>query len=144
MNGRRGTYQAQYSGQSNLLIPAGGSLIKPAFRLSGAVPALKTNHEGLNTSALTNNQLSGYGYDTAGNMISNGSATYFYDAENRLITAGGMSYVYDGGGNRVEKCTQGTTPGTCASGATGTLYWRGTSADPQAEWRYATSGPQRQ
>ena len=45
----------------------------------------KTYHESLNTSAGTNNQLSGFGYDAAGNMTSNGSTSYVYDAENRLI-----------------------------------------------------------
>jgi len=72
-------------------------------------------------------------YDAAGNMTVDGSATYFYDAENRLIATAGTSYIYDGDGNRVEKCTEGTTPGTCSSVATGTMYWRGTSPDPQAE-----------
>ena len=43
----------------------------------------------------------------------------------RLIATGGMSYIYDGDGKRVEKCTQGTTAGTCATNATSTLYWRG-------------------
>ena len=94
----------------------------------------KTNAEpSFNFSALTSNQLSGFGYDAAGNMTSNTPTTYVYDAENRLIATGGTSYVYDGDGNRVEKCTEGTTPGQCASGATGTLYWRGTGGDPQAE-----------
>lgn len=93
----------------------------------------KTYSEGLNTSAFANNQLSGFGYDAAGNLSSNLSLTYVYDAENRLIAAGGMSYIYDGDGNRVEKCTEGSTPGTCASGATGTLYWWGTGTAPQAE-----------
>jgi RHS repeat-associated protein len=93
----------------------------------------KTYYEPLSTSANTNNQLSGYGYDSAGNMTSNGSASYVYDAENRLIATAGYSYVYDGDGQRVEKCTQGATPGTCASGATGTLYWRGLSSDPLSE-----------
>ena len=93
----------------------------------------KTNHEGLNTTAGTNNRLSGYGYDAAGNMTSNGSASYVYDAENRLIATAGTSYIYDGDGNRVEKCTEGSTPGTCSSGATGTLYWRGMADDPEAE-----------
>src|SRR5271166_4227618 len=36
----------------------------------------KTHSEGLNTSAGTNNQLAGFGYDAAGNMISNGSISY--------------------------------------------------------------------
>jgi RHS repeat-associated protein len=62
-----------------------------------------------------------------------GSTAYVYDAENRLIATGGFSYLYDGDGQRVEKCTEGTTPGSCASGATGTLYWRGTNSDPLTE-----------
>jgi RHS repeat-associated protein len=93
----------------------------------------KSNHESLSQSALSNNQLTGFTYDAAGNMTVSGSETYTYDAENRLIATAGTSYVYDGDGDRVEKCTEGTTPGTCASGATGTMYWRGTSSDPQVE-----------
>ena len=72
-------------------------------------------------------------YDAAGNMISNASVSYTYDAENRLIATAGMSYLYDGDGERVEKCTQGTTPGTCATNATGTLYWTGTTSDAYGE-----------
>jgi hypothetical protein len=56
----------------------------------------KTNYEPLSVSAGTNNQLSGFGYDAAGNMASNGTTTYTYDAENRLIATAGMSYIYDG------------------------------------------------
>ena len=85
----------------------------------------KTNTEPLSTSATVQNRLTGFGYDAAGNMISNGTATYTYDAENRLIATAGISYIYDGDGKRVEKCTQGTTAGTCSSTATGTLYWPG-------------------
>ncbi|HZP17858.1 MAG TPA: hypothetical protein VFB00_07835, partial [Terriglobales bacterium] len=44
-------------------------------------------------------------------------------AKTRLTTAGGATYIYDGDGNRVEKCTAGTTAGTCAASPTGTLYW---------------------
>jgi len=66
-----------------------------------------------------------YTYDAAGNIIKNGTTTYTYDAENRLIAipTAHISYVYDGDGNRIEKCTEGTTPGTCSSTATGTFYW---------------------
>jgi RHS repeat-associated protein len=85
-------------------------------------------HESLSTSATTNNQLAAFVYDAAGNLIQNGTTTYTYDAENRLISTnanGSYSYFYDGEGKRVEKCTPaGTTAGTCASGATGTLYWK--------------------
>ncbi len=123
-----------YSAQSNgtqwgetFTIDAWGNLTNETG-ISG-----KTNTEGLNTSANSNNQLAGYGYDAAGNMTSNGPASYVYDAENRLIATAGYSYIYDGNGQRVEKCTEGTTPGTCATGATGTLYWRGTSSDALSE-----------
>ena len=65
---------------------------------------------------LNNNQLSGYGYDAAGNMTSKSGATYTYDSENRLATAGSVTYTYDGDGKRVEK-------------SNGKLYWYGMSSD---------------
>jgi RHS repeat-associated protein len=83
----------------------------------------KTNTDSLNVTALTNNQLTGFTYDAAGNMTINSGANYQYDAENRLITTAGYTYTYDGDGNRVEK----------SSGSTGTLYWRGPSGDPISE-----------
>lgn len=92
----------------------------------------KSSYELLSVSAGTNNQLSGFGYDPAGNMTSSAPASYVYDDENRLIATAGYSYLYDGDGERVEKCTEGT-PGTCAAGATGTLYWRGLGSAPLAE-----------
>jgi RHS repeat-associated protein len=80
----------------------------------------------------TKNQLNTcYIYDAAGNMI--GTATYTYDAENRLIATASTSYIYDGDGKRVEKCTQGTTPGTCAANATGTMYWTGWQSNTLSE-----------
>jgi RHS repeat-associated protein len=95
----------------------------------------KTYGESLNCPANANNQLTACStvYDAAGNMTGYGTAAYVYDAENRLIATAGHSYIYDGDGQRVEKCTQGTIPGTCANGATGTLYWRGAGSDPLSE-----------
>jgi RHS repeat-associated protein len=87
----------------------------------------KSNSESLNCApANTRDQLSTcFGYDAAGNLTSNGTTGYSYDGENHLIGTGtsGMSYIYDGDGQRVEKCNAGSTPGTCATNATGTLYW---------------------
>jgi RHS repeat-associated protein len=83
----------------------------------------KTNFEPLNAAPATNNKLTGFGYDAAGNMTSNGTAMYTYDAENRLLTAGGATYTYDGDGNRLKK-------------STGTLYW---GAGPLAESDLAAS-----
>lgn len=79
----------------------------------------KCSAENLTLTALANNQLSGYGYDSAGNMTSDPTdgVNASYDAENRIASAtrGGVttSYVYDADGNRVEK----------SGGGTGTLYW---------------------
>ena len=94
----------------------------------------KTTYEPLSCAANTANQLNTcYTYDAAGNLIQNGSANYVYDAENRLIAAGGYSYLYDGDGQRIEKCTEGTVPGTCSSTATGTFYWKLADGSTQAE-----------
>jgi RHS repeat-associated protein len=80
----------------------------------------KCSAETLSVTAFANNQLSGYGYDAAGNMTSDptdGISSATYDAENRIATAtkNGVTtaYTYDAEGNRVEK----------SNGSTGTLYW---------------------
>ena len=78
----------------------------------------KTNYEPLSAPASLQNQLSGFTYDVAGNMIQNGSATCTYDGENRLTATAEWTYVYDGDGVRVEK----------KNGSTGTLYWTGTGS----------------
>ena len=95
----------------------------------------KTMVEGLSCTVNTQNQLGACSltYDAAGNVIRNGNTVYTYDAENRLIATTGMSYKYDGDGKRVEKCTAGATPGTCATNAVGILYWTGWGNDPLAE-----------
>jgi RHS repeat-associated protein len=84
--------------------------------------------------ANTQNQLNTcFTYDAAGNVIQNGTASYVYDAENRLISAGGFTYMYDGDGVRIEKCTEGSQPGMCASNATGTFYWKHIDGSTLAE-----------
>jgi RHS repeat-associated protein len=124
------------SGQSNgtqwgetFTIDAWGNLTNEAG-ITG-----KTYHESLSTSAGTNNQLSGFGYDAAGNMTSNGTASYVYDAENHLIWTSGYRYVYDGDGQRAEKCLAATATTACPTSGTtnGTLYWRGLGSDALAE-----------
>ncbi len=70
--------------------------------------------------ATLQNQLPGFQYDLAGNMVVNGSATYTYDAENQIKTAGGVTYLYDGDGKRVNK-------------SLGRLYWYGTGSDSLTE-----------
>ena len=95
-------------------------------------------HENLNNPVGSNNQITGYCYDGAGNlldMVACGPPTshsFVYDAEGELQSPpvsginGAIAYVYyyDGDGNRAQKCdanpcTSGTSPGT--------LYWRDAS-----------------
>jgi RHS repeat-associated protein len=82
-------------------------------------------HENLSCGpANTQNQLNTcYSYDSAGNLVANGSATYTYDGENRLVGTAGWTYVYDGDGNRVRKF----------GGSNGTLYWPDTNAKALGE-----------
>jgi hypothetical protein len=65
----------------------------PWGNLTNVGPHLsKTNHENLNAApANAKNQLTGFGYDAAGNLTSNGSATYTYDIENRLTATAGYT-----------------------------------------------------
>jgi hypothetical protein len=60
-----------------------------------------SQESGLSTTANTKNQLTSYGYDAAGNLISVPSfATYTYNAENQLVSTAGVNY---GDGKRVMK-----------------------------------------
>lgn len=53
----------------------------------------------------TANQISntGFAYDDAGRMTSDGTNTYVWDRANRLLSMGGIAYAYDGLGNRVSQ-----------------------------------------
>ena len=55
-----------------------------------------------------NNQMVGYSYDAAGNLLSDRVNTYTYDAENRVATVdGAIQYIYNANGNRVAKLSSG-------------------------------------
>src|SRR5579875_599419 len=80
--------------------------------------------DNLSISVTAANQISGYTYDSAGNLIDipgTGGATYTYNAAHEMTTSSaGVNYVYDGDGNRVEK-------------SSGTLYWYGVNGAPLEE-----------
>lgn len=91
-----------------------------------------SNEELLTISATTKNQISGYTYDSAGNLITipgTGGSSYLYDAENHLkqVNVGGTitNYAYDGDGRRAEKLN--------GSSVVTKLYWYGTGSDPLDE-----------
>ena len=67
----------------------------------------KCSSENLSVSALANNRLAGYAYDTAGNLLNDGLHQYSYDAESRIrqVDGGAATYTYDAEGQRVRKDT---------------------------------------
>jgi len=78
-----------------------------------------TQPSALSLTVTSQNQISGYTYDAAGNLNTipgAGGASYTYDAENHLTVTSGVTYVYDGDGKRVEK-----------SGSK--LYWYGADGE---------------
>ena len=68
--------------------------------------------------ASTANQLTGYSYDAAGNLLLN--SEFYYDQENRLYNPSApYTYFYDADSARIFK----------AASSTGTLYWPGSSGE---------------
>jgi RHS repeat-associated protein len=82
--------------------------------------------------ASTANQLGGYCYDAAGNLLQSGTCpsgsftpTYYYDQENRLYNPSApYTYFYDADGLRARKA---------ASATVGTFYWRGPNGETLTE-----------
>src|SRR5205085_3875592 len=75
----------------------------------------KGNPPGFSNAALANNQLAGYCYDAAGNLLKEAvcpidltTTPYQWDGENRLKGFSTSSYTYDANGMRIKK-TDGTT-----------------------------------
>ncbi|HLJ26018.1 MAG TPA: RHS repeat-associated core domain-containing protein, partial [Candidatus Angelobacter sp.] len=84
----------------------------------------KCSAENLSVTALANNQLVGYSYDSAGNMTHDATTNlnYSFDQENRITGAASYTCTVacpelprrrNADGNRVEK----------SNGSTGTIYW---------------------
>lgn len=69
------------------------------------------------TNRITN---SGFTYDAAGDLTSNGFASYTWNAEGLMASTAGVDYTYDGDGKRVKK-------------SDGKLYWYGINGEVLAE-----------
>jgi RHS repeat-associated protein len=110
--------------------------------ISGPSGMTGCNTESLNNPVGTNNQVTTFCYDSAGNVLDTVACsqeqsghTYVYDAEGHLqsppaVGAGNSqfayTYFYDGDGNRVQKCDANP----CTSGTTtGLLYWLGVGGE---------------
>ncbi|HEV2287919.1 MAG TPA: hypothetical protein VGR81_03095 [Candidatus Acidoferrales bacterium] len=86
------------------------------FKDAGAQP------DNLRISVTTANQIDGYSYDAAGNLMNDGSHSYYYDAEHHLAqvdgtegwcqsntgTAATACYTYDAEGRRVRRTVPGS------------------------------------
>jgi RHS repeat-associated protein len=55
------------------------------------------------------NQVTGWSYDAAGNLLNDGTTISTYDALNRLTSQGGASYAYNGDGVLVAQTSGGST-----------------------------------
>jgi RHS repeat-associated protein len=96
-----------------------GNLINKTITKCGA--------EHLEAQALPNNQLSGYGYDAAGNMTNDltSGMQYHYDAGNMLKTVGSITYWYDNDGQRYIKWNNGVPVKSYFYGADGEILAEG-------------------
>jgi RHS repeat-associated protein len=57
-----------------------------------------------------NNQLNGFSYDAAGDLLNDGTHSYSFDSENRVskVDGGNVQYIYNAEGNRVRKDVTGS------------------------------------
>jgi RHS repeat-associated protein len=101
-----------------------------------SISATQCATPGLSVSVGNNNRItsSGFSYDSAGNLLTDGVYTYTWNAEGRMATVtsslyGSESYTYDGDGHRVRKQTAGK------------LYWYGADGEVLAETDAAGNNP---
>ncbi len=89
----------------------------------------------------TNNRITGSSYDTAGNLLNDGSHAYTYDAENKIAKVDNVSaYVYNGEGERVRKLVSENL--RLIYGISGQLIadFSGSTGSLQKEYIYGASG----
>src|SRR5712691_11005584 len=103
-------YQFSYDAWGNLLSQAGWTPTYNACTQTnmGAVTADGSNH------------ITGLGYYSSGNTLTDGNNTDTWDGESQLKTAAGVTYTYDGDGRRAAKV--GTK-----------LYWYGSGGEILSE-----------
>ena len=89
----------------------------------------------------SNNRISGWSYDTAGNLLSDGSHSYTYDAENKIAKVDSVSaYIYDGEGQRVRKLLGESTRFVFGIGGLLIAEFSATSGSLLKEYIYGVSG----
>ena len=92
----------------------------------------------LNTS---NNRITGASYDSAGNLLNDGSHAYTYDAENKIAKVDSVSaYTYDGEAQRVRKLVGENLRFVYGIGGQLIAEFSGSTGSLQKEYIYGASG----
>jgi RHS repeat-associated protein len=89
----------------------------------------------------SNNRITGWSYDNAGNLLNDGSHSYTYDGENKISKVDGASaYVYDGEGQRVRKLVGENLRFVYGIGGQLLAEFSGATGSLLKEYIYGTSG----
>lgn len=88
-----------------------------------------------------NNRITGSSYDSAGNLLNDGTHAYTYDAENKIAKVDNASaYVYNGEGLRVRKLLGENLRFVYGIGGELIAEFSGATGSLQKEYVYGTSG----
>jgi YD repeat-containing protein len=89
----------------------------------------------------SNNRITGASYDSAGNLLNDGSHAYTYDAENKIRKVDNVSaYTYDGEGQRVRKLVNENLRFIYSIGGQLIAEFSGSTGSLQKEYIYGASG----
>lgn len=89
----------------------------------------------------SNNRITGASYDSAGNLLNDGSHAYTYNAENKIAKVDNVSaYVYDGEGQRVRKLVGENLRFVYGIGGQLIAEFSGSTGSLQKEYIYGASG----
>jgi len=101
--------------------------------LGGGIKSLYVN--------TSNNRITGASYDSAGNLLNDGSHAYTYDAENKIAKVDNVSaYIYDGEGQRLRKLVGENLRFIYGIGGQLIAEFSGSSGSLQKEYIYGASG----
>lgn len=89
----------------------------------------------------SNNRITGWSYDAAGNLLNDGAHAYTFDAENKIYKIDGISaYVYDGEGQRVRKLVNENLRFIYGIGGQQIAEFDGATGALKKEYVYGASG----
>lgn len=89
----------------------------------------------------TNNRISGWSYDSAGNLLNDAAHSYVFDAENKISKVDAASaYVYDGDGQRIRKLVGENLRFIYDIGGKEIAEFDGSNGNLKKEYIYGVSG----